>query len=181
MLSEKQRRFVEAYMGESAGNATRAYRFAYGQQLDDNTAASSASALLRNPKVSEAVAERVRTDPLVASRHEIMRRLSRIVRGEDRACCELREVGGEMVKVLVAGSRVGDEIRAAELLLKIQGALVERHEHTSQAIDAKGTHLMTDSELIAKARRLHGERAQGLSDETIEQIKRRALGIGERC
>lgn len=133
-LTEKQRRFVELYMGERVGNATRAYMDAYGEQ-DPNAAASHASALVRVRKVRDAIAARVEADPLVATRHEVLRRLSCVVRGE------------------VDGSRVADEIRAAELLLKVQGELVDRH--AIAVSNDKPAYPLTDEELIAKAKALY--------------------------
>lgn len=99
-------------MGAARGNATEAARMA-----GYRSPRAEGSRLLTNADIREAVAERVRTDPLVATRHEVMRRLSSVVRGE------------------IDGSRVSDEIRAAELLLRVQGALVDKHEHTGSLID----------------------------------------------
>lgn len=55
-------------------NGTRAYRETYGDHLDDNSAAASASALLRNLKVSAAVKAELRSRIMEAD--EILARLS---------------------------------------------------------------------------------------------------------
>jgi len=124
-LNERQRRFVELYMGAHGGNATQAYKGAYGE-MSDNAAAANASRLVRTDKVRDAIAARMEADPQVMTRLEVVRRLTHIARGGDRARVELREdEHGAPVRVAFAGSRVGDELRACELLLKLQGAFAE--------------------------------------------------------
>lgn len=105
-LTEKQRRFVEAYMGQAAGNATEAARVAgFGNPK------SQGSRLLTFVDVKKAIEERQKADPLVASREERQRFLTAAMRGEH---------GGELK----------DRIKATEVLGKAQGDFVERHEHS---------------------------------------------------
>lgn len=56
-LTMNQKTFVEEYLID--GNATRAYMVAYPAVKRENTAAVSASQLLRNPKVEKYIAKRV--------------------------------------------------------------------------------------------------------------------------
>lgn len=50
-LNEKQKEFCRQYIYD--WNATRSYRAAYPDTTNDNSAAASASALLRNPKIEK--------------------------------------------------------------------------------------------------------------------------------
>ncbi len=54
-LNEKQKAFCREYIFD--WNATRAYRLAYPDTTNDNSAAASASALLRNPKIEKYIDE----------------------------------------------------------------------------------------------------------------------------
>jgi phage terminase small subunit len=54
-LTMKQRIFCQEYIFD--WNATRAYRTAYVSATNDNSAAASASALLRNPKIQKYVSD----------------------------------------------------------------------------------------------------------------------------
>jgi hypothetical protein len=66
-LTEKQRRFVDAYMGPAQGNGTEAARLA-GYRGSDDTPASVARENLRKPLIRKAVDARVEADPAVADR-----------------------------------------------------------------------------------------------------------------
>jgi len=128
-LTERQRRFIEVYMGEAGGNAALAYRTVYGEDMSDNVVASSASRLLANAKVRAALDARIAEDPLVATRHQIQRRLTEIALGRDRGATEIDENGNRVERW---GAKVSDETKAAELLLKTHGALIDRHELTGK-------------------------------------------------
>jgi phage terminase small subunit len=66
-LSERERRFVDAYMGEAAGNGTKAAILAgYGKA----GAHVTASRFLRNPKIAAAIAKAAASDPKVLTRVE---------------------------------------------------------------------------------------------------------------
>jgi len=110
-LTEKQRAFVEAYMGEAEGNATRAAELA-GYQGNENTLSTVGSENLRKPKIRQAIRNRVTTDPLVADRRERQAFWTAVMRAEE---------GDPSTK---------DRMTAAKLLGKSQGDFVERHEHT---------------------------------------------------
>lgn len=68
-LTEKQRRFVEAYMGEAKGNATEAARLA-GYKGNRATLQAVGKENLSKPLISGAVAQVQSADPLVATREE---------------------------------------------------------------------------------------------------------------
>lgn len=60
-LSPRQQAFVEAYLGEASLNATEAYKAAGYKIANDNVAAVEGARLLRNPKITKAIAERRKT------------------------------------------------------------------------------------------------------------------------
>lgn len=69
----KHAAFVAEYFKRNM-NGTRAYQAVYGENLSDESAAASASALLRNPKVSAAVKAELKSRIMEAD--EILARLS---------------------------------------------------------------------------------------------------------
>lgn len=105
-LSEKQRRFVEAYMGVAKGNATEAARIA-GYKGDNNSLAVTGWQNLIKPKIKAALDIRVESDPLIADKDEIQHYWTKLIRDE---------TGG------------GLALRASELLAKTHGMFIERHE-----------------------------------------------------
>jgi phage terminase small subunit len=112
-LSERERRFVEAYMGPAAGNATAAARLA---GYSDKTAGSQASRLLKKVNIQNALRTRVDSDPQVADREARQRFWTSVMGGR-----------GKFAKVPWK-----DRLKASELLGKTQGDFVERHEHTGK-------------------------------------------------
>ncbi len=106
-LTEKQRRFVEAYMGEAGGNATQAARLA-GYAGNDNTLASMGDANVRKPAIQAAIKERVDADPAVADR-EVRQRFWTTTMGN---------VAADM----------SHRLKASELLGRSQGDFVDRHQ-----------------------------------------------------
>ncbi len=105
-LTEKQRRFVEAYLGEARGNATEAARIA-GYKGNERTLQVVGSQNLSKPIVSDAIRERTERDDLVMTREELQRFWSKVTRGDEFA--EMR-----------------DRLKASELLGKTQSAFVQR-------------------------------------------------------
>ncbi len=108
-LTEKQRRFVEAYMGQAAGNATEAARLA-GYKGNDPTLAAVGGQNLRKPSVQEAIQSRVVADPRIATRKDRQSLWTALMYDETE---ETR-----------------DRLKASELLAKSQADFVERIEHS---------------------------------------------------
>lgn len=123
-LTEKQRRFVEAYLGKALGNATAAARLA-GYSGDDATLNVTASRMLRNAKVVAAVekARRPRTRAAVADREEREAWLSALMRGEITST--KLDANGEPVEV---PAPMSDRVKANEILGKMNGDFLERRE-----------------------------------------------------
>jgi phage terminase small subunit len=112
-LTEKQRRFVEAYLGEAMGNATEAAAIA-GHSGDRSTLSVTGHWTLRNPKVRAAIDERVESDPGVATREERQRLLTDIARGVEQPAVFFGR------KVMQPPSAVA-RIRAMDLMSKMAG------------------------------------------------------------
>ena len=115
-LTEKQRRFVEAYMGAAAGNATEAARLAGYAASDDNSLASIGNENLRKLAIREAINKRVDSDPLVATRFDRQRFWTRVMLGT--------ELDGDEPPAM------RDRLKAASDLARAQGDFIDRVEHS---------------------------------------------------
>lgn len=102
-LKERERRFVEAYMGAAAGNATKAALLA---GYSPKTARKQGSRLLTKGHIADAIDERASNDPKVADREEIQRFLSARIRDKEEHPIA--------------------RLKAADILNKMQGAYVKR-------------------------------------------------------
>lgn len=103
VLSERERRFVEAYMGRSKGNATKA---AVAAGYATNSAKVTASRLLSKANVRAAIEARVTSDPQVSDRADRQRFLTTVM--------HTRKVS------------MKDRLKAVELLGKSQGDFVKQ-------------------------------------------------------
>lgn len=132
-LTEKQRRFVEAYMGEAAGNATEAARLA-GYKGNANQLGSIGTENLQKPAIAEAIAERAASSPLVATREERQQFYTRVMLGEEQ---DVRVTAtGEEIRTYPS---LKERMKAAELLGKTQGDFLTRVEvEHSGTIRAEG-------------------------------------------
>lgn len=110
-LSERERRFVDAYMGEAAGNGTEAARAA-GYTGSAKVLQVQGSRLLSKAIVKDAieVARQAATDEAIADRGERKRLLTTMLRD------------GEVPP--------RDRIKACETLGKMEGDFVEKREVT---------------------------------------------------
>jgi hypothetical protein len=108
-LTERERRFVEAYMGAAAGNATKAAHLAgYAK----NTAEKQASRLLGKVGIREAIDARASSDPAVWTREQRQRFWTAIASGAGNyALASLR-----------------DRLKASELLGRSHADFVDRHQ-----------------------------------------------------
>lgn len=108
-MTEKQRRFVEAYMGDAAGNATEAARLA--GYAHPNT---QGPRLLVNVGIARELEQRQQEDPAVATRAERQAFWSALMKGDD-------PYGKE-------APTLRERIKASELLGKTGGDFVDRTE-----------------------------------------------------
>lgn len=120
-LTARQEKFIEEFL--QTGNATTAYLSAYGGKSD--SARASASALLRNVRIQQRLAElqAAVTNEKILSAQEIQTLLSSIGRREVTETIYLPS--GEQVQRPVS---VRDSIMALQTLAKIQGLFVQRNE-----------------------------------------------------
>lgn len=130
-LTEKQRRFVEAYTGPAQGNATAAARAA-GYSGDDRALAVRGAETVRNRKVADAIAEMTAAV-----------RKAAIMTAEERQTWLTSVVNGEVPdSVLVDGvpmeapAKLKDRLTASEQLSKMQGSYTEKREveHTGAVV-----------------------------------------------
>ncbi len=126
-LTLKQRRFVDSFMGEGNGNATKACRQA-GFAGDENTLASHASRLLRNPRVRAAIEARINGDHLVAGRIERTRWLTKVMRGEEKEPRVIGRDGQGQPIVKDCAPPMRERLAAQDALAKLSGDLVAKHQ-----------------------------------------------------
>ena len=118
-LNPKQEKFCLEY--SKSGNATEAYRTAYGV-VNESTAAANSSKLLRNAKIQsrlKELADELSSEKIMDAR-EVQERLTAIARGE---VTEEIFLNGERTQ-RQATSR--DKIKAIELLCRVQGLFIQR-------------------------------------------------------
>jgi phage terminase small subunit len=129
-LTQKQRLFVEAYIGPANGNARTAARMA-GYSGDDNALSSRAFELMRNPKIAELVG--VRVEEAVMQSNEVLGELSAIAKADWQNFLEIRrDKDGETVS---ASLKLSDKIKALELLGKYHKLFSERLDLNVQVSD----------------------------------------------
>lgn len=112
-LSERERRFVEAFMGGAAGNATKAARMAgYAK----TTAEKQASRLLGKVGIRQAIDERVKSDPAVWTRKDRQRFWTAVASGA---------VGYKR-------AALRDRLKASELLGRSQADFTDAVDHSGK-------------------------------------------------
>ncbi|MCH9648837.1 MAG: terminase small subunit [Deltaproteobacteria bacterium] len=118
-LTEKQRRFVEAYMGKAKGNATEAARIA-GYKGSYSTLKQVGAENLTKPYLREAIQERVDADEdgLIADREELQQFWTKVARAKPES--EDDEPPDIAMK---------DRLKASEYLGKTHGLFIERRHH----------------------------------------------------
>ncbi|WP_394139564.1 terminase small subunit [Cytobacillus oceanisediminis] len=111
-LTEKQKRFADYYI--ETGNATEAYKKAGYKASNDNIAAVESHKLLRNPKVSEYIAERNKQleDDRIADMEEVKRFWTNTLRDE--------------------GMDPKHRLKASEYIAKTNAAFIEKQEITGE-------------------------------------------------
>lgn len=126
-LTLKQRKFIEAYVGVSAGNATDAARRA-GYKGNDNTLGQTGDQNLKKPKIAEAVSIRVNAALKTMSADEVIAELVDIGKAPWALFSSAEyDDDGNVINVVL---RVGDKIRALELLGKFHKLFTEKVEHS---------------------------------------------------
>jgi phage terminase small subunit len=120
-LTQKQRLFVEAFIGPANGNAREAARAA-GYSGDDNALSQRAFELMRNPKVSALIG--VRVEEAVMGTNEVLSELSAIAKADWQNFLEIRrDKDGETVSATL---KLSDKIKSLELLGKYHKLFSDR-------------------------------------------------------
>jgi phage terminase small subunit len=129
-LTQKQRLFVEAYIGPANGNARTAARMA-GYSGDDNALSSRAFELMRNPKIAELIG--VRVEEAVMLSNEVLSELSAIAKADWQNFLEIRrDKEGEIISTTL---KLSDKIKSLELLGKYHKLFSERLDLNLQVSD----------------------------------------------
>ena len=120
-MTEKQKRFADEYIVDL--NATRAYKVAYPNIKNDETAAVNASRMLRNAKVSDYIDEQLAqiNSEKIADAQEVMNYLTAVMRGKSSAEIVVVEGCGDGYSAARRIDKAPDEkekLKAAELLGK---------------------------------------------------------------
>ncbi len=120
-LTLRQRRFVDAYVGEAKGNASAAARMAgYSKAMQEGWR------LLRNAEIQTAIKARV--NEYAMSPEEVLSETAAIARAPWDQFTTL-EYGPNKLSI-EAKMRLTDKLRALELLGKYHRLFVDRQEHT---------------------------------------------------
>ncbi len=133
-LTEKQRRFVEAFMGQAKGNATEAARLA-GYKGNAKTLKQVGAENLAKPYLRKAIKARQDADPLVLSRKQVQELLTRIALGEEK---DSVPSDGQEIKVSPA---MRDRLKALDLLAKTGGYFMKKRPNPMAASE------LTDEQL----------------------------------
>lgn len=120
-ISQAQKNFVDYFI--ESGNQTEAYKKAYPKCKNDNSAAASASKLLRNNKVKQYLNARMAAvdSDKIATAEDVLEYLTSVMRGEEKDQFGL-------------DASLSDRTKAAELLGKRYMLFKEQVEH-SGAVD----------------------------------------------
>lgn len=124
LLNVRQEAFCLHYA--ESGNATESYKKAGYKPRNDNTAAVSATELLRNPKIQARLAELAKEmeSNKIANIKEIQERLTAILRqqqSEEQIVVTGTGEGISIASKMEKKPQLRDVLKAAELLAKMQG------------------------------------------------------------
>jgi phage terminase small subunit len=120
-LTQKQRLFVESFIGPANGNARTAARMA-GYSGDDNALSSRAFELMQNPKIAALIG--VRVQEAVMQSNEVLGELSTIAKADWQNFLEIRrDKDGEIISATL---KLADKIKSLELLGKYHKLFSDR-------------------------------------------------------
>jgi phage terminase small subunit len=129
-LTQKQRLFVEAYIGPANGNAREAARAA-GYSGDDNVLSQRGFELVRNPRIAELIG--VRVEQAVMRANEVLDELSAIAKADWQNFLDVRrDKEGDAVSATL---KLSDKIKALELLGKYYKLFNDRIDVGVQVTD----------------------------------------------
>jgi phage terminase small subunit len=163
-LSVRQRLFVAAIVGPAAGNASRAAELAGYKCTTADSLRATAHGILQSPHVQQAIRQGLAFRKATAEWAQA--ELAAIADGDLGRFIEVDETGFARMdwkKAMAAGAvglireidfdeggapkkiRLHDRVKALEIVLKLHGKLIERHDHTS---GGKALSLIVDTNLV---------------------------------
>lgn len=180
-LTIRQHRFVHYYCGECAGNATNAAELAGYNSCNRESLRATASEILIRPNVQRAIERKMAEG--FGSPEDVEKSIASIARGTAASYIVRNPATGKLETDLEAMARDGqlglikeikeegfetsegpviikrtfkmyDKLRALELLAKINGQLVDRHEHSGpngKAIPVQHK-IVTDDDILTASR-----------------------------
>ncbi len=161
-LTQKQRLFVEAYIGDAAGNGRVAARMA-GYSGDDNALSQRAFELMRNSKVAELIG--VRVEQAVMRANEVLSELSAIAKADWQDFLEIRrDKDGDVIDATL---KLSDKIKSLELLGKYHKLFSDRVDLNVQVSnwrDEAAKYGLSTDDIIRQIRPLIAESALESSD-----------------
>ncbi len=129
-LTQRQRLFVEAYIGACNGNARESARAA-GYSGDDNALSQRGFELVRNPKIAELIG--VRVQEAVMRANEVLSELSAIAKADWQNFLEIRrDREGDIISATL---KLSDKIKSLELLGKYHKLFSDRVDLNVQVND----------------------------------------------
>jgi phage terminase small subunit len=162
-LTQKQRLFVESFIGPSGGNARTAARMA-GYSGDDNALSSRAFELMRNPKIAELIG--VRVEEAVMQSNEVLSELSAIAKADWQNFLEIRrDKDGETVSATL---KLSDKIKSLELLGKYHKLFSEKIDLSVEVNDWRreaARYGLTPDDIIRQIQPLIEQSATNSGDE----------------
>lgn len=184
-LTLKQRRFCEAYVGPAAGNATRAAQMAGYRDDNRHSLEATASENLRKPALRSFIGRLIARQGVGVE--YLKSRLAQLAQSSLDNCCTIDRDGEVVVDMKMAAElgalgqikELSDEIlktggecstirrkvklhdptKAIELLLRMHGAIIDRHEHSGSiehkhAVQPAMEKILGDPKNLAHARAL---------------------------
>ena len=128
-MTEKQKRFCDEYLIDL--NGTRAYKNAYPNVKNNDSAAVNASKLLRNTQIKAYISEQIEKlhNEKTADAQEVVEYLTSVMRGKSKAevlVVEGRGDGFSKTKHIEKSPDEKERLKAAELLGKYYTLFTER-------------------------------------------------------
>jgi phage terminase small subunit len=151
-LTQRQRLFVEAYIGPAQGNAREAARMA-GYSGDDNTLSQRGFELVRIPKIAQLIGGRV--EEAVMRSNEVLSQLSAIAKAGWQDFLEIRrDREGDIISATL---KLSDKIKALELVGKYHKLFSERLDLSVQVNDWRAESAkfgVNEADVIHEAKRI---------------------------
>ncbi len=162
-LTQRQRLFVEAYIGPAQGNAREAARMA-GYSGDDNALSQRGYELVRIPKIAELIG--VRVEEAVMRANEVLSELSSIAKADWQNFLEIRrDREGDIISATL---KLSDKIKSLELIGKYHKLFSERVDLNVQVSDWRTEaqkYGVTEQDVVDEAKLLISEFAINSSGE----------------